>query len=499
MECKFCKTENVDESVFCKKCGKRLDGKKVCPACRKLVDDDAVFCNHCGKRLDGKTICTACGNAYEGSFCPKCGHQERTAKTRATAQNGEITVPNSGVWKNILGTIGTSFALFGVVVSLIFVFLIGFGASVSGSVDSTEIGNLGINASESTMLYTYFGKVYENIRLALDELNSMAGQGTFYSFVPSAMIITAVIGTVVSAGVLVAVTVLSILSIIKLSRKLVGKEVKNAEQFAVTTYVIYALGASLLLALNYVSARINSSSSANASANMNALIGVGFSEATIAGLTLGAIGIGVYVACKIACMGTQLKDARTLVNVILTVAAIALVAVIAGLISQSVYSLQYFAKEQYYSESVNLTLSTGAWLQIWAQSLGQSDEAWDTEFFLIIIVLAAQIALVAVSIVAILMKLKALVKGGKSSQLGVSIPLAVISVVLLVISVVAAKEPAALLAQSDQSLKLTFTSAIVAVVFAMLNLGVSIAKTVLLKTNAKPQVQITEPTATVTE
>ena len=112
------------------------------------------------------------------------------------------------MWKNILGTIGTSFALFGVVVSLIFVFLIGFGASVSGSVDSTEIGNLGINASESTMLYTYFGKVYENIRLALDELNSMAGQGTFYSFVPSAMIITAVIGTVVSAGVLVSDRVL---------------------------------------------------------------------------------------------------------------------------------------------------------------------------------------------------------------------------------------------------------------------------------------------------
>lgn len=33
MNCQFCNAENVDDAVFCKECGKRIDGKTVCPAC----------------------------------------------------------------------------------------------------------------------------------------------------------------------------------------------------------------------------------------------------------------------------------------------------------------------------------------------------------------------------------------------------------------------------------------------------------------------------------
>ncbi|MDE6075636.1 MAG: zinc ribbon domain-containing protein, partial [Clostridia bacterium] len=54
MQCKFCGTVNSDDAVYCKNCGKRLDGKKNCPACGTVIDVDSVYCNACGTRVDGK-------------------------------------------------------------------------------------------------------------------------------------------------------------------------------------------------------------------------------------------------------------------------------------------------------------------------------------------------------------------------------------------------------------------------------------------------------------
>ena len=71
MICKFCSTENPDDAKFCLSCGKRIDGKTLCPACGKEVPQ-GVFCVHCGTRLDGKTQCS-CGTVFEGTFCPACG------------------------------------------------------------------------------------------------------------------------------------------------------------------------------------------------------------------------------------------------------------------------------------------------------------------------------------------------------------------------------------------------------------------------------------------
>lgn len=46
--CPRCGTENLSEAVFCKKCGKRLDGMSVCPNCGKLTPADGEFCIFCG-------------------------------------------------------------------------------------------------------------------------------------------------------------------------------------------------------------------------------------------------------------------------------------------------------------------------------------------------------------------------------------------------------------------------------------------------------------------
>lgn len=47
--CKACGAEIDDNAVFCPKCGKRQDGKKVCANCGALVEEDAKFCPYCGK------------------------------------------------------------------------------------------------------------------------------------------------------------------------------------------------------------------------------------------------------------------------------------------------------------------------------------------------------------------------------------------------------------------------------------------------------------------
>lgn len=67
MECKFCSTENSDNAVYCKNCGKRLDGKIVCPLCGKTTDAGA-YCEMCGARIDGKVVCE-CGAIVEGNYC----------------------------------------------------------------------------------------------------------------------------------------------------------------------------------------------------------------------------------------------------------------------------------------------------------------------------------------------------------------------------------------------------------------------------------------------
>ena len=48
MQCQYCGVENLENAVFCKKCGRRLDGMAVCPSCKNLTPADGEFCINCG-------------------------------------------------------------------------------------------------------------------------------------------------------------------------------------------------------------------------------------------------------------------------------------------------------------------------------------------------------------------------------------------------------------------------------------------------------------------
>ena len=51
MICHKCGADNPEDSIFCSKCGNRLDGKCYCKQCGKINSDDNKFCTYCGAEL----------------------------------------------------------------------------------------------------------------------------------------------------------------------------------------------------------------------------------------------------------------------------------------------------------------------------------------------------------------------------------------------------------------------------------------------------------------
>jgi len=51
--CPYCKSKNPEKSIFCVKCGKKLDKNFSikCPSCETMNAKDAKFCVQCGKNL----------------------------------------------------------------------------------------------------------------------------------------------------------------------------------------------------------------------------------------------------------------------------------------------------------------------------------------------------------------------------------------------------------------------------------------------------------------
>lgn len=82
MICSKCGAECNDGTIFCRKCGTRLNSSvgKNCKRCGKALPPDSVFCDECGfnNKNDlpvNNDVCANCGaklNA-ESKFCHKCG------------------------------------------------------------------------------------------------------------------------------------------------------------------------------------------------------------------------------------------------------------------------------------------------------------------------------------------------------------------------------------------------------------------------------------------
>ena len=282
MNCPSCGTENPDGSLFCKQCGRRLSETVTCPVCGELSPADGNFCIRCGARLtpmpetdntDGtlqdarEAVLTAAPSETEPA---PAGPEE----TPSEAEEAPAKEAEPQGWRQILMTVGDSLAIFTALASVIFLFCLGcdrYGSPAMPSVNGTNI-------------YYYFGEVYRTLFDVLATETSAYPVPVFYA--------QAVAGTLISAGMVVCVGVLFILTLVRFLRSFTQKG-KSVTAMAARTYFFYLAFALLFLALHAVRAR-------SLSSDGTLLYRVSLNDVTIAGLAVGAVGVAAAAALNAA-------------------------------------------------------------------------------------------------------------------------------------------------------------------------------------------------------
>lgn len=291
MICKHCGQENPDESTFCQSCGKRLDGKKVCPVCGAKIDEEAKFCGVCGANFE---------TAKEEVAVAQAATQESAPQTSAKTFDKEKI-------NKYVSLTALTFACIAAVVGLIFTFLIGVEASAFGQ-------------STSQNIYHYFGDAYKDL-----STEGLDGTQSFLLYLPNIM------GTVVSAGAILF-TVCFALRTAYEGYKQYSKKQENANvaKYAVATYISFAVSATLFLAMHAMTAK---SSGISVSAELNG--------ATLAGLILGGISLGVYYCCRIYSNLETYKNKNSLIGCAIALGVAVLAMVVVGLAASPVASFKY--------------------------------------------------------------------------------------------------------------------------------------------------------------
>ncbi|MBQ1688292.1 MAG: zinc ribbon domain-containing protein, partial [Lachnospiraceae bacterium] len=90
--CQCCKTRNVDESVFCKSCGTKIEENPyICPDCLYENTEDSAFCIKCGTKLGvgAHTIQPTASNRT-------AGFNEETAKKANATETFDYNVYMNG-------------------------------------------------------------------------------------------------------------------------------------------------------------------------------------------------------------------------------------------------------------------------------------------------------------------------------------------------------------------------------------------------------------------
>lgn len=206
MNCPFCGTANPDDSVFCKKCGRRMSGSVTCPACGATSPADGDFCTHCGARLNVPAPVKA---------------EERPA-----------------AWRQILVTVGNALAVFAALASVIFLFCLGC------EMRNPLLPTLLWFDWGGTDIYYFFGEIYRDIYDVYTKSVPVFTGVSGYS--------QAVIGTLLSAGMMISVCILFILTLVRFVRSFGEKKGRSVVAMAAKTYFLYLAFALLFLALHSV-------------------------------------------------------------------------------------------------------------------------------------------------------------------------------------------------------------------------------------------------------
>ncbi|MDE7306201.1 MAG: zinc ribbon domain-containing protein [Clostridia bacterium] len=316
MECKFCNTQNPDQAVYCKNCGKRLDGTTQCPACGGQISADDTFCIFCGANVKKPAHAlvadeTAIASAAETADMPL--ESEKRTEYAQTA-------------KKVLNYVANGTAILTAVLALIFVFFIGVSATVLTET-STVTTNLDINH--------FFHDGYKQIESALKNIkdynDSLSGSQLKYAdsnYFIYVQYVPLVFSTVILAGTIIAVITLSVLATVRSVQNLLGKTEKSGSGYAVAAFMAYALGSALITAVY------------GASSPSEGIDGYVMDKTTKAGVILLAVFVFIMIACKTAAKGRRLLNKDEILKCSFALGGIALLAVVMGVASLPLVDLK---------------------------------------------------------------------------------------------------------------------------------------------------------------
>lgn len=293
MFCGFCGKENPDGAVYCMSCGKRLDGKKICPKCGKPCEEEAKFCPYCGASL------TAPAPVAAPAYAPVASPVESEMPSDVPAKSKKSVF-------DILGICGGALAMASVLFSLIFVFCIGLETSVTRG------------STVSCSIYDFFYDRYHDLDNAFSLIEK---DGEPLSVAAYASTVICTIDAV--AGFVLVVT-LSVLAITKFAKQMQDGKPRNYFKYAVGAYVSFLAAACVFYA--FASMGVNSLLISDDTEAMRAEIS--FNAATLSGIILGGIFLAVGAGLRLAARGKALMSLSTILNCSLAFAG-AILAIIA--------------------------------------------------------------------------------------------------------------------------------------------------------------------------
>lgn len=411
MVCKNCGAENPENLTFCQQCGARLDGKKVCPSCGAEIDASAKFCGVCGANTEEAV---------------------RSVKSETAATSAVATPAKAIDWKKIVTFVSWGCVAFAALMALIFTFCIGASATSGG-------------AGSTITIYDFFGKAYENSEELISGTSANAID-KMAAYIPS------VIGTLISAGALISTIVFAIITAIAGVNRFVHKKEANFEKPAIGLYISFALFATGFLALT--SCKLGS-------------VGIRFSDATLAGLILGGIGLGGYFGCKIALRIADFKDTKVIVKSSLILGAGVVAIIVAGIAALPVVKL---VEDGYGSVSFG-------YMELIQFMFGASTSNEAAVLFCGLIGFIAQIVAIAFTVLTVLSAAKYLSEGNGGKMLTYAITSTVLSVVNLALAVTVGKLYVSGMTYNDG------TSAVIAAPIAVLVLSVAVLAAVIVEKN----------------
>lgn len=464
MNCQFCNAENADDAVFCKECGKRIDGKTICPACGQTTEI-GTYCNRCGASLEGKTRCS-CGTVFKGDFCPSCEKPAVTPVARVEFARPAARSASGLDWRKIVMLVASAVAVLGVLAVFVLCFFNGYKLNVNGSA-TTSILPSGIALSTQENIWHYFGGVYTAIKEALDGMESYTE--TYFASTYA----LAIFGTVMAAATVIAVPVLAILTIVRFVLSVLGKTKKSVAPLAFATYFVYLFCAFAFKNLSACTiSMIITVHNSNYGVTRSIFASVGFNGATIAGIIVGGICLGIFAVAHIVVNAKDIFRMKNILPFVCSVAAAAFLLVSTILVSGTVIGVEGT------HDGGPMFIS----ISYLALSSGYSLSSKQPEFLLFAYCLVAQI-LATATLALFFLTLRTLCMNviGRKSKGGFPLLIVVFCTALawMIFSILAIMNSLGNMGEEDVTA--VFGKAVVAVVFALLALVAMIVKIVFEK------------------